>query len=53
MKGQANPLFVPIVIKTNIPLNDDDPAQEEDLLGRYRERVEKAITTRHSEQILY
>ena len=27
MKGQSNPSFVPSVIKTNIPLNDD-PAQE-------------------------
>ena len=35
VEGQSNPLFVPSVIKTNIPLNDD-PAQEEDLLQRYR-----------------
>ena len=27
-------------MKTNIPLTDD-PAQEEDLLQRYRERIEK------------
>ena len=40
MKGQSNPLFVPSVIKTNIRLNDG-PAQEEDLLRRYRERIEK------------
>ena len=40
MKGQCNPLFVPSVIKTNIPLNDD-PAQEEYLLRRKRERIEK------------
>ena len=38
--GQSNPLFVPSVMKTHIPLTDD-PAQEEDLLRRYRERVEK------------
>ena len=38
--GQSNPLFVPSVMKTNIPLTDD-PAQEEDLLKRYQERVEK------------
>ena len=37
--GQSNPSFVPSVIKTNIPLNDD-PAQE-DLLQKYQERVEK------------
>ena len=38
--GQSNPLFVPSVMKTHIPLTDD-PAQEEDLLQRYQERVEK------------
>ena len=32
--------FVPSVMKTHIPLTDD-PAQEEDLLQRYQERVEK------------
>ena len=40
MAGQSNPLFVPNVMKTHIPLTDD-PAQEEDLLRRYRERIEK------------
>ena len=39
--GQSNPLFVPSVMKTHIPLNNDDPAQEEDLLQRYQERIEK------------
>ena len=29
MEGQSNPLFVPSVMKTNIPLTDD-PAQEKD-----------------------
>ena len=38
--GQSNPLFVPSVMKTRIPLTDD-PAQEEDLLQRYRGRIEK------------
>ena len=38
--GQSNPLFVPSVIKTHISLNDD-PAQQEDLLQRYQERVER------------
>ena len=40
MEGQSNPLFVPSVMKTNIPLTDD-PAQEEFLLQRFRERIEK------------
>ena len=38
--GQSNPLFVPSVMKTDIPLTDG-PAQEEDLLQRYQERIEK------------
>ena len=37
--GQSNPLFVPSVMKTHIPLTDD-PAQEEDLLQKYQERNE-------------
>ena len=40
MAGQSDPLFVPSVMKTRTPLNDD-PAHEEDLLQRYQERVEK------------
>ena len=40
VRGQSCPSFVPSVIKTNILLNDD-PAHEEFLLQRYRERVEK------------
>ena len=40
VKGQSNPLFVPSVIKTHILLTDD-PAQEEDQLQRYGERIEK------------
>ena len=36
---QDNPLFVSSVMKTHILLTDD-PAQEEDLLQRYQERVE-------------
>ena len=39
--GQSNPLFVPSVMKTHIPLTDD-LAQEEDLLLRYQERIEKS-----------
>ena len=42
-KDKSNPLFVPSVMKTHI-LSTDDPAQE-DLLQKYQERVEKAITT--------
>ena len=38
--GQSNPLFVPNVMRTNIPLNND-PAHEEFLLQCYRERNEK------------
>ena len=40
VEGQSNSLFVPSVMKTNIPLTDDI-AQEEDLLRRYKERDEK------------
>ena len=40
LAGQSDPLFVPSVMKTHASLNDD-PAQEEDLLQRYQERVEK------------
>ena len=39
MDGQSNPLFVQRVMKTSILLTDR--AQEEDLLQRYRERIEK------------
>ena len=40
VNGQSNPSFVPSVIETNIPLTDD-PSQEEELLQRYQERIEK------------
>ena len=40
VEGQSNPLFVPSVMKTHIPLTGD-AAQEEDLLQRYQERVER------------
>ena len=40
VEGQFNPLFGPSVMKTNIHLTDD-PAQEEDLLQRNKERIEK------------
>ena len=41
VEGQSNPLFVPSVMKTHIPLTDDAAQQEEDLLQRYQERIEK------------
>ena len=41
MRGQSISSFVPSVIKTNIPLNDDDSTHKEFLLQRYRERIEK------------
>ena len=40
VRGQSSPSFVPSVIKTNKPVNDD-PANEEYVLQRYRERIEK------------
>ena len=41
LAGQSDPLFVPTssLIKTHTPLTND-PAQEEDLLQKYQERVE-------------
>ena len=41
MGGQSSSSLVTSVIKTNVHMNDDDPAQEEDLLQKYRERIEK------------
>ena len=38
--GQSSSSFVPSVIKTNVPLHDDDPAHKEFLLQRYGERIE-------------
>ena len=40
LAGQPGPLFVTSVKKTQTLLTDD-PAQEEDLLQRYQERVQK------------
>ena len=42
VEGQSNPLFVPSVINTHIPLTDDPAQQEEDLLQRYKDRIEKS-----------
>ena len=41
VEGQSNPLFVPSVMKTHIPLTDDPAQPEEVLLQRYQERIEK------------
>ena len=41
VEGQSNPLFVPSVMKTHIPLTDDPAQPEEDLLQRFQERIEK------------
>ena len=41
MRGQSSPSFVPSVIKTNVPLDNDDRAHKDLLLHRYRERIEK------------
>ena len=41
VEGQSNPLFVPSVMKTHIPLIDDPAQPEEDLLQRYQEGIEK------------
>ena len=38
---QSDPWFVPSVMKTHILLTDDHAQQEEDLLQRYHERIEK------------
>ena len=40
MRGQSSSSFVPSVIKTSVPLNDD-PVRNEFLLQQYGERVEK------------
>ena len=39
--GRSSSSFVPGVIKTNVPLNDDDPAHKEFLVQTYEERIEK------------
>ena len=51
--GQSSSSFVPSVIKTNVPLNSDDHAHKDLLLQRYGERIEKTITTRQIQKILY
>ena len=39
--GQSSSSFVPSVIKTNVPLNNDHHAHKDLLLQRYGERIEK------------
>ena len=41
MRGQSSSSFVPSVIKTNVPLNNDDHVHKDLVLQRYRERIEK------------
>ena len=49
--GQSSSSFVPSVIKTDVPLNNDDLARKDLLLPQYGERIEKS--TRQIEQLLY
>ena len=39
--GQSSSSFVPSVIKTNVPLNNDDHAHKDLLLQQYGEQIEK------------
>ena len=39
--GQSSSSFVPSVIKTNVPLNNDGHVHKDLLLQRYRERIEE------------
>ena len=41
MRGQSSSSFVPSVIKTEVPLDSDDPAFKKILLQQYGERIEK------------
>ena len=41
MAGQSDPLFVPTSVMKTHTLLTDDPAQEEDTLQKYQERVER------------
>ena len=50
---QSDPLFEPASLLMTTPTpSTDDPAQE-DLSQKYQERVEKAITTKSCDQVLY
>ena len=41
VRRQSNSSFVPSVIKTNVPLNNDDHVHKDLLLQRHRERIDK------------
>ena len=41
--GQSSSSFVPSVIKTNVPLNDDDPAHKKNVLQRHGERIKERV----------
>ena len=41
VEGQSSSSFVPSVIKTDVPLDNDDRAEKDLLLQRYGERIEK------------
>ena len=41
VRGQSSSSFVPSVIKTEVPLDSDDPAYKKILLQQYGERIEK------------
>ena len=47
--GKSSSSFVPSVIKTEVPLDCDDPTNQDLLLQQYGERIEKVITTRQIE----
>ena len=53
VRGQSSSSFVPSVIKTNMPLNHDDPAEKEFLLQRCGERIEKLSQQDRLSQFLY
>ena len=53
VRGQSSSSFVPSVIKTDVLLESDDRAHKDLLLKKYGERIEKVITTRQIEHILY
>ena len=51
--GQSSSSFVPSVIKTNVPLNNDDPLHIRISIAKMQRTNWTVITTRQSEQILY
>ena len=51
--GQSSSSFVPSVIKTNVPLNNDDHAHKDLLLQRYGEQIEKLSQQDKLSKFLY